>query len=99
MAVGVACSRRSRSPGQLKHAGERNASGESHTQNDLRVGGMALCEAEDVTGVGVTPAVDQLVIIADNAQVPVRSGEQVDQGRLRVTGVLELVRQQPPPPS
>ncbi len=51
-----------------------------------------------MTGVGVTPAVDQLVIVADHAQVPVRSGEQVDQGRLCVACVLELVRQKPSPP-
>ena len=53
---------------------------------------------EDVPRVGVAPAVDQLVVIAAHAQVPVRAGEQVDERRLRVAGVLELVGQQPPPP-
>jgi hypothetical protein len=38
---------------------------------------VALCEAEDVAGVGVPPAVDQLVVIAAHAQVPVGAGEQV----------------------
>ena len=32
-----------------------------------------------------------------HAQVPVRAGEQVDERRLRVAGVLELVGQDPPP--
>ena len=63
-----------------------------------RVTGVALAEAEDVPGVGVAPAVDQLVVVAAHAQVPVRAGEQVDEHRLRVAGVLELVGQDPPPP-
>ena len=67
-------------------------------EHDLRRGRVALAEAEDVPRVGVPPAVDQLVVIAAHAQVPVRAGEQVDERRLRVAGVLELVGQDPPPP-
>ena len=41
---------------------------------------------------------DQLVVIAAHAHVPVRAGEQVDERRLRVARVLELVGHDPPPP-
>ena len=61
------------------------------------MGRVALLEAQDVPRVGVPPAVDQLVVIAAHAQVAVRAGEQVDERRLRVAGVLELVGQKPPP--
>jgi hypothetical protein len=66
-------------------------------EHDLRVAGVALSEAEDVPGVGMPPAVDQLIVVAAHAQVPVRPGEQVDKRRLSVAGVLELVSQDPPP--
>ena len=59
---------------------------------------MAIAEAEDVPRVGVPPAVDQLVVVTAHAHVPVRAGHQVDERRLRVTGVLELVGQDPSPP-
>ena len=59
---------------------------------------MPFVKAEDVPWVGVPPAVDQLVVIAAHAQVPVRASEQVNERRLRVAGVLELVGQQPSPP-
>ena len=68
-----------------------DARAEVAPQHDLRVIGMALAEAQDVPGVGVAPPVDQLVVVAAHAQVPVRAGEQVDQRRLRMAGVLELV--------
>ena len=74
-----------------------DARAEVAPEHDLRVAWMALVEAEDVPRVGVAPAVDQLVVVADHAQVPVRAGEQVDEHRLRVAGVLELVGQDPPP--
>ena len=59
---------------------------------------MTVVEVEDVAGVGVAPGVDHLVVIAAHAQVPVRAGEQVDQDRLGVAGVLELVGHDPSPP-
>ena len=66
-------------------------------EHDLPFVRVAIGEAEQVSWVGVPPAVDQLVVIAAHAQVAVRAGEQVDQRRLRVAGVLELVGQDPPP--
>ena len=87
----------------VAHAADRGledlrARAEVPPEHDLRMTGVPLAEAEDVPGVGVAPAVDQLVVIAAHAQVPVRAGEQVDERRLRVAGVLELVGQDPPPP-
>ena len=88
----------------VAHAADRGledlrARAEVPPEHDLRRGsGWRSCEAEDVPRVGVPPAVDQLVVIAAHAQVPVRAGEQVDERRLRVAGVLELVGQQPSPP-
>ena len=78
--------------------GSPRASGSSARARSARVTRMPLAEAEDVPRLGVAPAVDQLVVIAAHAQVPVRPGEQVDERRLRVAGVLELVGQQPSPP-
>ena len=59
--------------------------------------GVALLTAEDVPRVGVPPAVDQLVVVTAYAQVAVQAGEQVDERRLGVACVLELVGQDPPP--
>ena len=59
---------------------------------------MTLLEAEDVSGVSVPEAVDDLVIVTAHAHVPVRPGEQVDEHRLRVADVLELVGDEPSPP-
>ena len=67
-------------------------------EHDLRPARVPLVEAEDVPRVGVPPRVDHLVVVAAHAQVPVRPGEQVDERRLRVAGVLELVGDDPPPP-
>ena len=66
-------------------------------EHDPPVAGVRSPKREDVARVGVPPAVDQLVVVAAHAQVAVRAGEQVDERRLRVAGVLELVGQQPPP--
>ena len=87
----------------VAHAPDRGledlrARAEVAAEHDLGVAGMALFKAQDVARIGVPPAVDQLVVIAAHAQVPVRAGEQVDERRLRVAGVLELVGQEPPPP-
>ena len=66
-------------------------------EHDLRVTGVALSEAEDVLRVGKAPCVNNLVVVTADAQVPVGAGEQVDERRLRVAGVLEFVSQDPPP--
>ena len=74
------------------------ARAEVAAQHDLHVAGVALAEAQEVARVGVAPAVDQLVVIAAHAQVPVGAREQVDERRLGVAGVLKLVGEQPSPP-
>ena len=66
-------------------------------EHDLRASRVALGEAEDVSWVGVAPAVDELVVVSDDAQIPVGAGERVHQRRLGVAGVLVLVDQDPAP--
>ena len=56
----------------------------------LRLGEVAL-EVEDVADVGVAEAVDRLVLVADDHQVAVLGGEQLQQAVLGVVGVLVLV--------
>ena len=58
---------------------------------------MAIGEAQDVPRVSVTPGVHNLVVIPDDAQVSTRPGEQVDERRLRMAHILELVDENPPP--
>jgi hypothetical protein len=87
----------------VAHAADRRlqnlgAGAEVPSQHDLRPAGVTLGEAEDVPRVGVTPAVDQLVVVSHHAQVPVRAGEQVHERRLGAAGVLVLVDQDPAPP-
>jgi nitrogen regulatory protein PII len=56
----------------------------------VRVGMVAL-EVEDVAHVGAAPAVDRLVVVADDAQVRRAPRQVVDQIVLDAVGVLELV--------
>jgi hypothetical protein len=68
--------------------------------HDLGVGEIAL-EVEDVADVGVTKAVDRLEVVADDHQVAVLLGEQLQKAVLGAVGVLVLVDQdvvkRPPP--
>ena len=54
-----------------------------------------ILELEDVADLGSAEAVDRLILVADHRQVPVLSGEQLQQPVLRVVGVLVLVDQDP----
>ena len=86
----------------VAHAADRRvedlgARAEVSPEHDAGVSRVAFGESEDVPRVGVAPAVDQLVVVAAHAHVAVRTGEQVDQRRLRVAGVLELVDEDPSP--
>ena len=56
----------------------------------MRVGKI-LVEVEDVPDVGAAPAVDRLVVVADDADVAVLAGEQLHELVLRAVGVLVLV--------
>jgi hypothetical protein len=47
-------------------------------QHDLGMARVAFAEAEYLPRVSVPEAVDQLVVVADHAQVPARPREQVD---------------------
>ena len=58
---------------------------------DHRRVGIVLAEAQDVLDVGATPAVDGLVVIADDHEVLVLAREQVGDGVLNAVGVLVLV--------
>jgi hypothetical protein len=51
---------------------------------------VALGEAEDLGDVGAAPAVDRLVVVADDAELGPLA-EQLDQGGLHWVGVLVLV--------
>ena len=52
-------------------------------------------ELEDVADLGAAEAVDRLVLVADDGQVPVLPAEQLQQPVLGVVGVLVLVDQHP----
>ena len=58
--------------------------------HDRRVGVVAL-EVEDVPDVGAAPAVDRLVVVADDREVAVLRGERPDPQVLRPVRVLVLV--------
>ena len=58
----------------------------------LRAGEVAL-EAQDVADLGAAPAVDRLVVVADDGDVAVPGGEQPQPEVLRDVGVLVLVDQ------
>ena len=58
--------------------------------HDVRVGEVLL-EVEDVADVGAAPAVDRLVVVADDHQVAVPAAEQLHELVLRAVGVLVLV--------
>jgi hypothetical protein len=62
-------------------------------QADGRTAGVIPLESENVADFRPPPAVDGLVVVADNAEVAVPRGEQVDQPVLDLIGVLELVHQ------
>ena len=65
--------------------------------DDRRVGVVAL-EVEDVPDVGATPAVDRLVVVADDRQVAVLRSERPDPQVLRAVRVLVLVDVEVAPP-
>ena len=58
--------------------------------DDGRIGPVAL-EVEDVADVRPAPAVDRLVVVAHDAEVPVLRRERLDPQVLRPVGVLVLV--------
>ena len=60
-------------------------------QLDHRSIGEVALEVEDVADVGVAESVDRLVLVADDHQVAVLGGEQLQQPVLGVVGVLVLV--------
>ena len=64
-------------------------------EDDLGAGKLAL-ELEDVFHVGAAPRIDGLVVVADDAQVLVVSGEQAQQLELRGVRVLILVDEEKP---
>jgi len=58
-------------------------------------------EFQEVPGLRAAPAVDALVIVADDADVAFLAGEQADQVELQLVRVLELIDHdllEPPPP-
>ena len=61
--------------------------------HDLQLGEVAL-EVAQVTDVGLAPAVDRLILVADHADVAVAGAEQPHQLVLGDVGVLELVHHQ-----
>ena len=58
-----------------------------------RLGRHAPVELEDAARVGLPPAVDELVVVADDEQPPVWPREHVHERELRAVQVLELVHQ------
>ena len=57
-------------------------------------GRHAPVELQDAVWVRLPPAVDELVVVADDEEASVRPGEKVDEGELGTVQVLELVDQQ-----
>ena len=83
------------------HAGggleDLGARAEVAGEHDPPVRRVAVAEAQDVAGLGAAEAVDRLVVVAGAGDVAVRPGEQVQQARLRLVGVLHLVDDEPFP--
>lgn len=63
-------------------------------QSDGLGAGIEFFKVENVLNGSATEAVDALVVIAHNADVALRPGEQADQTELRHAGILILVHQQ-----
>ena len=63
-------------------------------QTDGLGAGIELFKVEDILNGSAAEAVDALVVIAHNADVALRPGEQADQTELRHAGILILVHQQ-----
>ncbi len=73
------------------------AAAEVAAEHDPRMSWEPLGEREHVPRLRAAPAVEQLIVIADAADISAGAGEQCDQGALRLVGVLVLVDQQPAP--
>ena len=71
------------------------AAAEVACEHDPLMTGEALGERERVLGPRAAEAVDQLIVIPDDRDVPVGAGEQLDQGGLGAVGVLKLIHQHP----
>ena len=74
------------------------AAAEVSAEHDPRVAGEPLAEREDVPRLRPAPAVQELVVVADAADVAAGAGQQGDEHALRLVGVLVLVDHQPAPP-
>ena len=55
--------------------------------------GIVVLEVEDVADVGLPPAVDRLIGIADDEEIAVLAGQRGDEHVLDAVGVLVLVDQ------
>jgi hypothetical protein len=67
-------------------------------EHDRRMVGVALGELDDVRRIRASEPVHYLVIIGNDGDVAVGSGEEEDEFGLRAVDVLELVDEQPSPP-
>lgn len=67
-------------------------------RRDLERGyaGVALCEVDDVGDVRTSPLVDGLVVIADDAELGLRSSQEFDESFLGGIDVLVLVHDEMP---
>ncbi len=63
-------------------------------QADDRGVGPVAVEAQDVLDLGPAPAVDRLIVVADDAQIAMLVGQRLDDAVLRAIGVLVFVDQQ-----
>jgi hypothetical protein len=68
-------------------------------EHDAGGAGVRRSEAEDVAEGGAAEAVDRLVVVANDGDVPVIGGQQPDELPLGVVRVLELVHQDVPIPT
>ncbi len=53
--------------------------------------GKVFFEVEDIAGVGATPGIDRLVIVADHAEVSLGAGQMLQHAVLGLVGILVLV--------
>ena len=73
------------------------AAAEVAAEHDPGVSREPLAEREHVAGLRPAPAVEELIVVPDAADVAAGSREQGDEDALRLVGVLVFVDEQPPP--
>ena len=81
---------------RVRRGDDRRAAAPVRRDLERRHVRVAVAERDDVGDVRPAPLVDRLVVVADDAQLDVRPGQQLDQSLLRRVDVLVLVDDEMP---